>query len=106
MKMKNKLQFSFIDKTVKYDKVSNHKHQVKVGVASISHKNMSRGVLENQQLKSRLESQLSRLLDQLEDVEKNKDSLDEDEYSELKEETLEQVANKIVLVDDLKSSFS
>ena len=67
---------------------------------------MSRGVLENQQLKSRLESQLSRLLDQLEDVEKNKDSLDEDEYSELKEETLEQVANKRVLVDYLKSSFS
>ena len=77
-----------------------------MGVASISRKNMSRGVLENQQLKSRLESQLSRLLDQLEDVEKNKDSLDEDEYSELKEETLEQVANKRVLVDDLKSSFS
>ena len=66
---------------------------------------MSRGVLENQQLKSRLESQLSRLLDQLEDVEKNKDSLDEDEYSELKEETLEQVANKIVLVDDFKIEF-
>ena len=55
---------------------------------------MSRGVLENQQLKSRLESQLSRLLDQLEDVEKNKDSLDEDEYSELKEETLEQVCSQ------------
>ena len=66
---------------------------------------MSRGVLENQQLKSRLESQLSRLLDQLEDVEKNKDSLDEDEYSELKEETLEQVAYKIVLVGDFKIEF-
>ena len=63
---------------------------------------MSRGVLENQQLKSRLESQLSRLLDQLEDVEKNKDSLDEDEYSELKEETLEQVANKKVAIVDYK----
>ena len=52
---------------------------------------MSRGVNENIQLKSRLETQLSRLLDQLEDLETNKDSIDEEEFSDLKNETLEQV---------------
>ena len=52
---------------------------------------MSRGVNENIQLKSKLETQLSRLLDQLEDLENNKDSIDDEEFSELKSETLEQV---------------
>ena len=52
---------------------------------------MSRGVNENIQLKSKLETQLSRLLDQLEDLETNKDSIDEEEFSDLKNETLEQV---------------
>ena len=52
---------------------------------------MSRGVNENTQLKSKLETQLSRLLDQLEDLETNKDSIDEEEFSDLKNETLEQV---------------
>ena len=52
---------------------------------------MSRGVNENIQLKSKLETQLSRLLDQLEDLENNKDSIDDEEYAELKNETLEQV---------------
>ena len=52
---------------------------------------MSRGVNENIQLKSKLETQLSRLLDQLEDLETNKDSIDEEVFSDLKNETLEQV---------------
>ena len=52
---------------------------------------MSRGVNENIQLKSKLETQLSRLLDQLGDLETNKDSIDEEEFSDLKNETLEQV---------------
>ena len=52
---------------------------------------MSRGVSENNQLKTKLETQLSRLLDQLHDIETTKDSLDEDEYLDLKNDTLEQV---------------
>merc|ERR1719419_1549632 len=51
---------------------------------------MSRGVNENNQLKTKLETQLSRLLDQLHDIETTKDSLDEDEYLDLKNDTLEQ----------------
>ena len=37
----------------------------------------------NSQLKSKLESQLSRLLDQLQDLENSKDDLDEEEYVEI-----------------------
>ena len=44
----------------------------------------------NSQLKSKLESQLSRLLDQLQDLEDNKNDLDEEEYSEMKADTMEQ----------------
>ena len=44
----------------------------------------------NSQLKSKLESQLSRLLDQLQDLENNKDDLDEEEYVEMKADTMEQ----------------
>ena len=52
---------------------------------------MSRGVNENNQLKGKLEAQLNRLLDQLEDIQKDRDSLDEEEYIELKTDTMEQV---------------
>merc|ERR1712189_64792 len=52
---------------------------------------MSRGVNENNQLKTKLETQLSRLLDQLHDIETTKDSLDEYEYLDLKNDTLEQL---------------
>ena len=44
----------------------------------------------NSQLKSKLESQLSRLIDQLQDLENNKDDLDEEEYVEMKADTMEQ----------------
>ena len=44
----------------------------------------------NSQLKSKLESQLSRLLDQLQDLEENKDDLDEEEYAEMRADTMEQ----------------
>ena len=63
-----------------------------MGVSTVSI-TMSRGVNENNQLKTKLETQLSRLLDQLHDIETTKDSLDEDEYLELKNDTLEQVVN-------------
>ena len=52
---------------------------------------MSRGVNENNQLKGKLEAQLHRLLDQLEDINKDRDSLEEEEYNELRNDTMEQV---------------
>ena len=52
---------------------------------------MSRGLNENNQLKGKLEAQLNRLLDQLEDIQKDRESLDEEEYIELKTDTMEQV---------------
>ena len=44
----------------------------------------------NSQLKSKLESQLSRLLDQLQDLEDNKKDIDDEEYDEMKADTMEQ----------------
>ena len=44
----------------------------------------------NSQLKSKLESQLSRLLDQLQDLENNRDDMDEEEYVEMRTDTMEQ----------------
>ena len=58
---------------------------------SIAEHKMSRGVNENNQLKGKLEAQLNRLLDQLEDINKDKDSLEEEEYNELRNDTMEQV---------------
>ena len=43
---------------------------------------MSRGLTENNQLKGKLEAQLNRLLNQLEDINKDRSSLDEEEYNE------------------------
>ena len=53
---------------------------------------MSRGVNENNQLKGKLEAQLHRLLDQLEDIKKDRDNLEEEEYNELRNDTMEQVS--------------
>ena len=44
----------------------------------------------NSKLKTKLESQLTRLLDQLQDLEGNKNDLDEEEYLEMKADTMEQ----------------
>ena len=52
---------------------------------------MSRGVNENNQLKGKLEAQLNRLLDQLEDINKDRESVEEEEYNELRNDTMEQV---------------
>ena len=52
---------------------------------------MSRGLNENFQLKAKLEAQLNRLLDQLEDINNDRNNLAEDEYSELRNDTMEQV---------------
>ena len=52
---------------------------------------MSRGESETQKLKAQLQSQLERLLDQLQDLENSKEELDEEEYSDMREDTLEQV---------------
>ena len=52
---------------------------------------MSRGESETKKLKTQLQSQLERLLDQLQDLENSKDELEEEEYSDMREDTLEQV---------------
>jgi len=52
---------------------------------------MSRGEAETDQLRARLESQLDRLLEQLSDLEKDRADLGEEEYSEMRQDTLEQV---------------
>ena len=44
----------------------------------------------NSKLKTKLESQLTRLLDQLQDLEDNRNDLDEEEYLEIKADTMEQ----------------
>jgi len=52
---------------------------------------MSRGQAETDQLRGRLESQLDRLLEQLSDLEKDREDLGEEEYAEMRQDTLEQV---------------
>ena len=52
---------------------------------------MSRAESETKKLKAQLQSQLERLLDQLQDLENSKEELDEEEYSDMREDTLEQV---------------
>eukprot|EP01108_Squamamoeba_japonica_P009167 TRINITY_DN8459_c0_g1_i1.p1 TRINITY_DN8459_c0_g1~~TRINITY_DN8459_c0_g1_i1.p1 ORF type:complete len:190 (-),score=74.99 TRINITY_DN8459_c0_g1_i1:16-585(-) len=51
----------------------------------------SRGAAESEQLRSQVEAQLNRLLSQLEDLEELKEDLDEDEYEETKNDTIEQL---------------
>lgn len=51
----------------------------------------SHGKVETEKLIQNLEHQLNRLVTQLEDVENIKDELDEDEYNETKEDTIEQL---------------
>ena len=52
---------------------------------------MSRGDSETKKLQTQLQSQLERLLDQLQDLENSKEELDEEEYTEMREDTIEQV---------------
>jgi len=52
---------------------------------------MSRGEAETDQLRGRLESQLDRLLEQLSDLENDREELGEEEYAEMRQDTLEQV---------------
>lgn len=54
---------------------------------------MSRGESETARLKQQMQSQLDRLLDQLEDLEANKEEMEETEYDETKNDTLDQVVN-------------
>eukprot|EP00009_Paramoeba_aestuarina_P005146 CAMPEP_0201521082 /NCGR_PEP_ID=MMETSP0161_2-20130828/14063_1 /ASSEMBLY_ACC=CAM_ASM_000251 /TAXON_ID=180227 /ORGANISM="Neoparamoeba aestuarina, Strain SoJaBio B1-5/56/2" /LENGTH=191 /DNA_ID=CAMNT_0047919649 /DNA_START=63 /DNA_END=638 /DNA_ORIENTATION=+ len=51
----------------------------------------SRGSQENNQLKDNIESQLNRLLQQLRDLEELKEDLDEEEYEEQRQMTMEQL---------------
>lgn len=51
----------------------------------------SYGKHETAKLVENLELQLNRLVTQLEDIENSKDDLDEDEYNETKEDTIEQL---------------
>ena len=67
------------------------------GVIAIETENsycaMSRGESETARLKQQMQSQLDRLLDQLEDLEANKEEMEEAEYDETKNDTLDQVVN-------------
>ncbi|XP_064476489.1 protein LZIC-like [Ornithodoros turicata] len=72
----------------------------------------SRGQLETSKLKQQLEGQLDRLMTQLSDLEECKAELDDDEYTETKSDTLDQLrefhdylkkitSGDMTLVDDL-----
>lgn len=74
----------------------------------------SRGQLETSKLKQHLEEQLDRLMAQLSDLEECKADLDDDEYTETKSETLDQLrefhdtlkkitSGDMTLVDDLNA---
>lgn len=58
---------------------------------SSSHHKSTRGQEETEKLKSNLEEQLDRLVQQLADLEEAKDDLDADEYEETKQETIDQL---------------
>lgn len=58
---------------------------------SSSHHKSTRGQEETEKLKSNLEEQLDRLVQQLADLEEAKDDLDADEYEETKQETMDQL---------------
>ena len=51
----------------------------------------SRGQEETKKLRENLESQLERLIQQLADIEEVKNEMDQSEYNDIKEETLEQL---------------
>lgn len=59
---------------------------------SSSHHKSTRGQEETEKLKSNLEEQLDRLVQQLADLEEAKDDLDADEYEETKQETMDQLS--------------
>jgi len=52
---------------------------------------MSRGEAETGRLKTRLEAQMDRLLEQLGDLERDREELGEEEYGEMRADTMEQV---------------
>ena len=52
---------------------------------------VSRGEAETQALSQRVNDQLNRLMNQLKDLEDNRDSLEEEEYTSMREDTLQQM---------------
>ena len=66
-------------------------HYIDIEYNIIAATAMSRGESDTERLNTQLQSQLERLLDQLQDLENSKDELDEEEYADMKEDTLEQV---------------
>ena len=50
-----------------------------------------RGAAETNQLQQNVEEQLSRLVTQLQDLEENREELDDDEYEEFKSDTVDQL---------------
>lgn len=61
----------------------------------------SRGVDETMRLKESIEKQLNRLLVQLQDLEELREELDDDEYEETKQETMDQLREFEVSLADL-----
>lgn len=64
---------------------------------------VSRGEAETQALRQRVNDQLNRLMNQLKDLEENKDALDEEEYTSMREDTLLQLKEFSELLERQKS---
>lgn len=64
---------------------------------------VSRGEAETQALRQRVNEQLTRLMNQLSDLEENRDSLDDEEYNSMKQDTLQQLKEFGELLERQKS---
>ena len=64
---------------------------------------VSRGEAETQALRQRVNEQLTRLMNQLKDLEENRDALDDEEYTSMREDTLQQMSEFEELLERQKS---
>ena len=64
---------------------------------------VSRGEAETQALSQRVNDQLNRLMNQLKDLEDNREAFDDEEYAAMKEDTLQQMREFEVLLERWKS---
>ena len=56
---------------------------------------MSRGVKETEQLVKSMQAQMKRLLTQLDDLEEMREDLEDDEYEEMRQDTMEQMVRQL-----------
>lgn len=64
---------------------------------------VSRGEAETQALRQRVNEQLNRLMNQLKDLEENREALEEEEYVSMREDTLKQMSEFEELLERWKS---